>query len=156
MVVTPRLAGRVLPIRRLALSAVEGVWGRGGIGGGVLPQILLFSVSRRAGRFGLPGRAAVIAAPHHGARGPAGKSFIRCCRLCLAVRPILATRTIENKRDRIAHHPDRAVYDLFGSSSGLHLDHRAFIPERPLMVVCWVAGRRPCWGCTCSASGRRS
>jgi Fe2+ transport system protein B len=62
--------------------------------------------------------------PHHGPRGLQGKSFIPLLSAyACAVPAIMATRTIESKREH-CNYPDCPVHDVLGASAGIYLDHR--------------------------------
>ena len=66
-------------------------------------------------------RAAVIADRTMSRVGLNGKSFIPLLSAyACAVPAIMATRTIENKRDRIATILHRAIHDMFGATAGVH------------------------------------
>jgi ferrous iron transport protein B len=113
---------------------VEGVWG--GVGSVVvfLPQILLlFLFIGVLEDSGYLARAAIIADRTMARVGLQGKSFIPLLSAyACAVPAIMATRTIENKRDRFA---TILVAPLMTCSARLPvytLIIAAFIPERPL------------------------
>ncbi len=96
--------GSVLPASPLRSLLVEGVWG--GVGSVLvfLPQILLlFLFIGILEDSGYLARAALIADRTMARVGLQGKSFIPLLSAyACAVPAVLATRTIENKRDRIA------------------------------------------------------
>jgi ferrous iron transport protein B len=126
--------GAALPASPLRSLLVEGVWG--GVGSVLvfLPQILLlFLFIGILEDSGYLARAALIADRTMARFGLQGKSFIPLLSAyACAVPAVLATRTIENKRDRIATiliapfmtcSARLPVYTLFIA---------AFIPNRPL------------------------
>ncbi len=114
---------------------VEGVWG--GVGSVIvfLPQILiLFAFIAVLEDSGYLARAAVIADRTMAKVGLQGKSFIPLLSgYACAIPAILSTRTIENKRDRIA---TILVTPLMTCSARLPVYTMliaAFIPDRPLV-----------------------
>lgn len=114
---------------------VEGVWG--GVGSVIvfLPQILiLFAFIAALEDSGYLARAAVIADRTMAKVGLQGKSFIPLLSgYACAIPAILSTRTIENKRDRIA---TILVTPLMTCSARLPVYTMliaAFIPDRPLL-----------------------
>ncbi|MCC6857018.1 MAG: ferrous iron transporter B [Bryobacterales bacterium] len=127
--------GRVLPDSPLRSLLVEGVWG--GVGSVVvfLPQILLlFLFLGVLEDSGYLARAAVIADRTMARVGLQGKSFIPLLSAyACAVPAILATRTIENKRDRIATILIAPFMTCSARLPVYTLIIAAFIPERPLM-----------------------
>jgi ferrous iron transport protein B len=114
---------------------VEGVWG--GVGSVIvfLPQILiLFAFIAVLEDSGYLARAAVIADRTMAKVGLQGKSFIPLLSgYACAIPAILSTRTIENKRDRIA---TILVTPLMTCSARLPVYTMliaAFIPDQPLL-----------------------
>lgn len=114
---------------------VEGVWG--GVGSVIvfLPQILiLFAFIAVLEDSGYLARAAVIADRTMAKVGLQGKSFIPLLSgYACAIPAILSTRTIENKRDRIA---TILVTPLMTCSARLPVYAMliaAFIPDKPLL-----------------------
>jgi ferrous iron transport protein B len=114
---------------------VEGIWG--GVGSVIvfLPQILiLFAFIALLEDSGYLARAAVIADRTMAKVGLQGKSFIPLLSgYACAIPAILSTRTIENKRDRIA---TILVTPLMTCSARLPVYTMliaAFIPDRPLV-----------------------
>ena len=133
------LSGRwvsdALPPSAVRDLLVEGVWG--GVGSVVvfLPQILvLFLFIGVLEDSGYLARAAVIADRTMARVGLQGKSFIPLLSACAcAVPAIMAVRTIENKRDRIA---TILIAPFMTCSARLQvyaLVIAAFIPERSLL-----------------------
>jgi len=133
--------GVVLPAGVLRDLLVEGVWG--GVGSVVvfLPQILLlFLFIGVLEDSGYLARAAVIADRTMAKVGLQGKSFIPLLSAyACAVPAILATRTIENKRDRMATILIAPFMTCSARLPVYTLVIAAFIPERPLM---WPLGTR--------------
>ncbi len=124
----------VLPDSPLRSLVIDGVWS--GVGAVVvfLPQILLlFLFIGLLEDSGYLARAALIADRTMARVGLQGKSFIPLVSAyACAVPAILATRTIENKRDRIA---TILIAPLMTCSARLPvytLIIAAFLPERPL------------------------
>lgn len=124
-----------LPDTALRSLLIEGVWG--GVGAVVvfLPQILLlFLFIGLLEDSGYMARAALIADRTMARVGLQGKSFIPLLSAhACAVPAILATRTIENKRDRIA---TILIAPLMTCSARLPiyiLVIGAFIPERQIL-----------------------
>lgn len=124
-----------LPDTWLRALLVEGVWG--GVGSVIvfLPQILiLFAFLAVLEDSGYLARAAVIADRTMAKVGLQGKSFIPLLSgYACAIPAILSTRTIENKRDRIA---TILVTPLMTCSARLPVYTMlisAFIPDRPLL-----------------------
>ena len=129
-----RMHRAIGPLDRLADLAndalrslvVEGVWK--GVGSVVvfLPQILLlFLFIGILEDSGYLARAALIADRTMARFGLQGKSFIPLLSAyACAVPAIMATRTIENKRDRIATILDRAVHDVLRAAAGVHAGDR--------------------------------
>lgn len=124
-----------LPASPLRDLLVEGVWG--GVGAVIvfLPQILLlFLFIGFLEDSGYLARAALIADRTMAKIGLQGKSFIPLISAyACAIPAVLATRTIENKRDRIA---TILIAPLMTCSARLPvytLIIAAFIPERALM-----------------------
>ncbi len=127
--------GAVLPETILKGLLIDGVWG--GVGSVVvfLPQILiLFLFIGVLEDSGYLARAAVIADRSMRLVGLQGKSFIPLLSAyACAVPAIMAVRTIENKRDRMA---TLLVAPLMTCSARLPvyaLLIAAFVPERPLL-----------------------
>ena len=125
---------------------VDGVWS--GVGSVVvfLPQILLlFLFIGILEDSGYLARAALIADRTMARFGLQGKSFIPLLSAyACAVPAIMATRTIENKRDRIA----TILIAPFMTCS-------ARLPVYMLMIAAFIPTAdgsrwRRCWGCTCS------
>jgi ferrous iron transport protein B len=129
------VVGSALPASPLRSLLIEGVWS--GVGSVLvfLPQILiLFLFIGILEDSGYLARAALIADRTMARVGLQGKSFIPLLSAyACAVPAILATRTIENKRDRIA---TILVAPLMTCSARLPvyaLIIAAFLPERPLL-----------------------
>ena len=129
------LAGKLLPDSCVRSLLVEGVWG--GVGSVLvfLPQILLlFLFIGVLEDSCYLSRAALIADRTMARVGLQGKSFIPLLSAyACAVPAILATRTIENKRDRMA---TILIAPLMTCSARLPvytLIIAAFIPERPIL-----------------------
>src|SRR5580704_15817695 len=127
--------GNVLPAGVLRSLVVEGVWN--GVGSVIvfLPQILLlFLFIGILEDSGYLARAALIADRTMAKFGLQGKSFIPLLSAyACAVPAIMATRTIENKRDRLA---TILIAPLMTCSARLPvytLVIAAFIHERPLL-----------------------
>ena len=114
---------------------IEGVWG--GVGSVVifLPQILLlFLFIGVLEDSGYMARAALIADRTMARVGLQGKSFIPLLSAyACAVPAILATRTIENKRDRIATIMIAPFMTCSARLPVYTLVIAAFIPERPVL-----------------------
>lgn len=128
-------AGSVLPDSPLRSLLLEGVWS--GVGSVLvfLPQILLlFLFIGILEDSGYLARAALIADRTMARVGLQGKSFIPLLSAhACAVPAVLATRTIENKRDRTA---TILIAPLMTCSARLPvyaLIIAAFLPERPLL-----------------------
>lgn len=124
----------LLPESPLRALLVEGVWG--GVGSVVvfLPQILLlFLFIGILEDSGYLARAALIADRTMARVGLQGKSFIPLLSAyACAVPAILATRTIENKRDRIATILIAPFMTCSARLPVYTLIIAAFLPERPL------------------------
>lgn len=127
--------GAVLPETFFKGLLIDGVWG--GVGSVIvfLPQILiLFLFIGILEDSGYMARAAVIADRSMRLVGLQGKSFIPLLSAyACAVPAIMAVRTIENKRDRMA---TLLVAPLMTCSARLPvyaLLIAAFVPERPLL-----------------------
>ena len=127
--------GSVLPDSPLKSLLLEGVWS--GVGSVVvfLPQILfLFLFIGILEDSGYLARAAIIADRTMSKFGLQGKSFIPLLSAyACAVPAIMATRTIENKRDRIA---TILIAPFMTCSARLPvyiLIIAAFIPDKPLL-----------------------
>ncbi len=132
---TGNMVGAALPASPLRSLLIEGVWS--GVGSVLvfLPQILvLFLFIGILEDSGYLARAALIADRTMARVGLQGKSFIPLLSAyACAVPAILATRTIENKRDRIA---TILVAPLMTCSARLPvyaLIIAAFLPERPVL-----------------------
>ena len=123
-----------LPDSMLRNLLVEGVWG--GVGSVVvfLPQILLlFLFIGILEDSGYLARAAVIADRTMARAGLQGKSFIPLLSAyACAVPAIMATRTIEDKRDRLATILIAPFMTCSARLPVYTLIIAAFIPERPL------------------------
>jgi ferrous iron transport protein B len=123
-----------LPASPLRSLLVEGIWG--GVGSVVvfLPQILLlFLFIGILEDSGYLARAALIADRTMAKVGLQGKSFIPLLSAyACAVPAILATRTIENKRDRIATILIAPFMTCSARLPVYTLVIAAFIPNRPL------------------------
>ncbi|MEN6607578.1 MAG: ferrous iron transport protein B [Bryobacteraceae bacterium] len=134
-----RLSGaqieRLLPESAFRSLLIEGVWG--GVGSVVvfLPQILLlFLFIGILEDSGYLARAALIADRTMARVGLQGKSFIPLLSAyACAVPAIMATRTIENKRDRIATILIAPFMTCSARLPVYTLIIAAFIPERPLL-----------------------
>jgi ferrous iron transport protein B len=130
-----------LPESALRSLLIEGVWG--GVGSVVifLPQILLlFLFIGILEDSGYLARAALIADRTMARVGLQGKSFIPLLSAyACAVPAILATRTIENKRDRIATILIAPFMTCSARLPVYTLIIAAFIPERPFL---WLLGTR--------------
>jgi ferrous iron transport protein B len=129
--------GSMLPDSALRSLVVDGIWS--GVGSVVvfLPQILLlFLFIGILEDSGYLARAALIADRTMARFGLQGKSFIPLLSAyACAVPAIMATRTIENKRDRIA---TILIAPFMTCSARLPvyiLIIAAFIPEKPLLGV---------------------
>ena len=124
-----------LPESALRSLIVDGVWG--GVGAVVvfLPQILLlFLFIGILEDSGYLARAALIADRTMAKIGLQGKSFIPLLSAyACAVPAILATRTIENKRDRIATILIAPFMTCSARLPVYTLVIAAFLPERPLL-----------------------
>jgi len=127
--------GAALPESVLKRLLVEGIWS--GVGSVVvfLPQILLlFLFIGILEDSGYLARAALIADRTMAKVGLQGKSFIPLLSAyACAVPAILATRTIENKRDRIATILIAPFMTCSARLPVYTLIIAAFIPERPLL-----------------------
>jgi ferrous iron transport protein B len=129
--------GRVITSPGWRSLVVEGVWG--GVGSVVvfLPQILLlFLFIGILEDSGYLARAAIIADRTMARVGLQGKSFIPLLSAyACAVPAIMATRTIENKRDRIATILIAPFMTCSARLPVYALIIAAFLPERPLLGV---------------------
>ena len=111
---------------------VDGIWK--GVGSGrhlSLPQILLlFLFIGILEDSGYLARAALDCGSHHGqVRAAREKSFIPLLSAyACAVPAIMATRTIESKRDRIATILIAPFMTCLRAAAGLHPDHRGIHP----------------------------
>ncbi len=127
--------GASLPDSILRSLLVEGVWG--GVGSVVvfLPQILiLFLFIGVLEDSGYLARAALIADRTMARVGLQGKSFIPLLSAyACAVPAIMSTRTIENKRDRIATILIAPFMTCSARLPVYTLIIAAFIPERPVL-----------------------
>lgn len=127
--------GRALPEGVLKALLVEGVWG--GVGSVLvfLPQILLlFLFIGLLEDSGYLARAALIADRTMAKAGLQGKSFIPLLSAyACAVPAIMATRTIENKRDRTATILIAPFMTCSARLPVYTLVIAAFLPERPLL-----------------------
>ena len=127
--------GRTLPEGVVRALLVEGIWA--GVGSVLvfLPQILLlFLFIGILEDSGYLARAALIADRTMAKVGLQGKSFIPLLSAyACAVPAILATRTIENKRDRIATILIAPFMTCSARLPVYTLIIAAFIPERPLL-----------------------
>ena len=125
----------VLPDTWFRSLLIEGVWG--GVGSVIvfLPQILiLFLFIGILEDSGYLARAALIADRTMAKVGLQGKSFIPLLSAyACAVPAILATRTIENKRDRMATILIAPFMTCSARLPVYTLVIAAFIPERPLL-----------------------
>ncbi len=126
-----------LPASPLRSLLVEGVWG--GVGAVIvfLPQVLLlFLFIGILEDSGYLARAALIADRTMARVGLQGKSFIPLLSAyACAVPAILATRTIENKRDRIATILIAPFMTCSARLPVYTLIIAAFLPNRPLLGV---------------------
>jgi len=127
--------GALLPASPLRSLLLEGVWG--GVGSVVvfLPQILLlFAFLGILEDSGYLARAALIADRTMARIGLQGKSFIPLLSAHACATPaILAARTIENKRDRIATILIAPLVTCTARLPVYTLVIAAFLPERPLL-----------------------
>lgn len=127
--------GSLLPDGPLRSLVVEGIWG--GVGSVVvfLPQILLlFLFIGLLEDSGYLARAALIADRTMAKVGLQGKSFIPLLSAyACAVPAIMATRTIENKRDRIATILIAPFMTCSARLPVYTLIIAAFLPEKPLV-----------------------
>lgn len=127
--------GSVLPASPVRSLLIEGVWG--GVGSVLvfLPQILLlFLFLGVLEDSGYLARAALIADRTMARAGLQGKSFIPLLSAyACAVPAILSTRTIENKRDRIATILIAPFMTCSARLPVYTLIIAAFIPNRPLI-----------------------
>ena len=123
-----------------------------------LPQVLLlFLFIGILEDSGYLARAALIADRTMAKVGLQGKSFIPLLSAyACAVPAIMATRTIENKRDRIATILIAPFMTCSARLPVYTLIIAAFLPKRPLLGrLLPTQARRRCWGCTCWDSWRR-
>jgi ferrous iron transport protein B len=129
--------GALIPNEALRSLVVDGVWS--GVGSVVvfLPQILLlFLFIGILEDSGYLARAALIADRTMARFGLQGKSFIPLLSAyACAVPAIMATRTIENKRDRIATILIAPFMTCSARLPVYTLVIAAFIPEKPLLGV---------------------
>jgi ferrous iron transport protein B len=127
--------GAVLPPSLFRDLLVQGVWG--GVGSVVvfLPQILLlFLFLGVLEDSGYLARAALIADRTMARAGLQGKSFLPLLSAyACAVPAVLATRTIENKRDRIATILIAPFMTCSARLPVYTLIIAAFLPERPIL-----------------------
>ena len=130
-----RWIAATLPASPLRSLLVEGVWG--GVGSVIvfLPQVLLlFLFIGILEDSGYLARAALIADRTMARVGLQGKSFIPLLSAyACAVPAILATRTIENKRDRIATILIAPFMTCSARLPVYTLIIAAFIPNRPVL-----------------------
>jgi ferrous iron transport protein B len=114
---------------------VQGIWGGVGNVLGFLPQILLLSLFiGLLEDSGYLARAALISDRTMAGFGLQGKSFIPLLSAyACAVPAIMATRTIENKRDRIATILIAPFMTCSARLPVYTLVTAAFIPDRPLI-----------------------
>ncbi|MGH9721712.1 MAG: ferrous iron transporter B [Bryobacteraceae bacterium] len=135
VVATGTAVGAMLPDTWLRALLIEGVFG--GVGSVVvfLPQILLlFLFIGILEDSGYLARAALIADRTMARAGLQGKSFIPLLSAyACAVPAILSTRTIENKRDRIATILIAPFMTCSARLPVYTLIIAAFIPDRPLI-----------------------
>src|SRR6516225_9331335 len=126
--------GAILPDGMLRSLIINGVWKGAGSVVVFLPQILLlFLVIGILEDSGYLARAAVIADRTMSRVGLNGKSFIPLLSAyACAVPAIMATRTIENKRDRIATILIAPFMTCSARLPVYTLVIAAFIPEKPL------------------------
>lgn len=132
---TGEWVGSRIPGDALRSLVIDGIWGGAGAVVVFLPQILLlFVFIGILEDSGYLARAALIADRTMARVGLQGKSFIPLISAyACAVPAILATRTIESRRDRIA---TILIAPLMTCSARLPvytLIIAAFIPERPLL-----------------------
>ncbi len=127
--------GALLPNGALRSLVVEGVWG--GVGSVLvfLPQILiLFLFIGLLEDSGYLARAALIADRTMRKAGLQGKSFLPLLSAyACAVPAVLAARTIENKRDRIATILIAPFMTCSARLPVYTLIIAAFLPERPIL-----------------------
>jgi ferrous iron transport protein B len=127
--------GRWLPESAFRSLLIEGVWG--GVGSVIvfLPQILmLFLLIGILEDSGYLARAALIADRTMAKAGLQGKSFIPLLSAyACAVPAIMATRTIENKRDRFATILIAPFMTCSARLPVYTLLIAAFIPDRPVL-----------------------
>src|SRR3984957_3513482 len=130
-----RWIGHLLPNEALRSLVVDGIWK--GVGSVVifLPQILLlFLFIGVLEDSGYLARAALIADRTMARFGLQGKSFIPLLSAyACAVPAIMATRTIENKRDRIATILIAPFMTCSARLPVYSLLIGAFVPDRPLL-----------------------
>ena len=129
--------GNILPDNAFRSLIVDGVWS--GVGSVIvfLPQILLlFLFIGILEDSGYLARAALIADRSMARIGLQGKSFIPLLSAyACAVPAIMATRTIENKRDRIATILIAPFMTCSARLPVYTLVIAAFIPEKPILGV---------------------
>ncbi len=133
--VTGRQVGALLPEGLLRSLIVDGIWKGTGSVLVFLPQILLlFLVIGILEDSGYLARAAVIADKTMSRVGLNGKAFIPLLSAyACAVPAIMATRTIENKRDRIATILIAPFMTCSARLPVYTMIIAAFIPNRPLL-----------------------
>jgi len=133
--VTGRQVGTVLPEGLLRSLIVDGIWKGTGSVLVFLPQILLlFLVIGILEDSGYLARAAVIADKTMSRVGLNGKAFIPLLSAyACAVPAIMATRTIENKRDRIATILIAPFMTCSARLPVYTMIIAAFLPNRPLL-----------------------
>ncbi len=127
--------GTLIPNPTLKSLVVEGVWSGVGNVVGFLPQILLlFLFIGVLEDSGYLARAALIADRTMSRFGLQGKSFIPLLSAyACAVPAIMATRTIENKRDRMATILIAPFMTCSARLPVYTLVIAAFIPDKPLL-----------------------
>ena len=112
---------------------------------------LLFLVIGILEDSGYLARAAVIADRTMSRVGLNGKSFIPLLSAyACAVPAIMATRTIESKRDRIATILIAPFMTCSARLPVYTMVIAAFLPNRALLGPFLGRARWPCWACTCS------
>ena len=133
-----------------------------GVGGvlAFLPQILLlFLFISMLEDSGYMARAAFLMDRLMRAVGLHGKAFVPLLSsFACAVPGIMATRTIENRKDRVATMHDRSFHELFGSPAGLHFDdcHILFRAKGPGLRFSWCGNySRNVFAGDCGSHNRR-
>ena len=119
----------VMPASILRDLFTEGIIG--GVGNVVvfLPQILLlFFFIGLLEDSGYMARVAYLMDRIMKSMGLHGRAFVPMLSgMACAVPAIMATRTMERQRDRLAHDDGRAADDLLGAAARLHADHRCAV-----------------------------